>query len=90
MTDAAAIAREIAPAVAREILRLREEGRIDGLWSLSSIAKWCEISDRKARDLVNTPGFPRPGRLPSEGDGLGHPRWIAAEVVQWWSKHRGE
>lgn len=82
-------AREIAP-LAREIARiLLDEHRIDGLWSLKSVAAWFEISERKARDLVNTPGFPRASRLPSDGEGLGHPRWLAAEVIAWWKENRG-
>jgi hypothetical protein len=86
--EAAAIAREIAPLVAREIERLRSEHRIDGLWSLAKIAGWCEVSERKARDIVATAGFPVALRLPSEGAGLGHPRWYATEVIQWWADRR--
>jgi len=79
-------AAEIAAIVVRALERKR---RIDGLWSLADVADWCGISERKARELVATPGFPRAGRLPSDGPGLGHPRWVAAEVVAWWEERRG-
>ncbi len=76
---------EVAAIVTRA---LEKRQRIDGLWSLASIAEWCEISKRKARELVNTPGFPRAIRLPHYGPGLGHPRWVAVEVIAWLDEHR--
>ncbi len=78
-----------AEQVARIVVRALEKKQpIDGLWSLASIAQWCEISERKARELVNTPGFPRAIRLPTDGNGVGHPRWIAQEVVRWLESRR--
>jgi hypothetical protein len=79
-------ATEIAAIVVRA---LEKRSRIDGLWSLADIAEWAGVSERKARELVATPGFPRAGRLPSDGNGLGHPRWVAAEIVEWWDRWRG-
>ena len=76
-----------ARIIAAEIVRaLRTEKRIDGLWGLAEIAEWAGISKRRAQDLVLAPGFPRAGRLP--GAERGYPRWIAAEVIEWWNEHR--
>jgi hypothetical protein len=80
-------AAEIAAVVERA---LRHRRGITGLWSISDIAEWAGISERKARELVATPGFPRAGRLPNDGPALGHPRWVAVEVVEWWDQRRGE
>lgn len=71
---------EIAAIVARA---LSESIDITGLWTIEHIAQWFKASKRKARDIVNTPGFPKAKPLPC-GEGRGHPRWEAARVIEWW------
>ena len=46
-------AEEVAALVVRALTKKQQ---IDGLWSLASIAQWCEISERKARELATLTG----------------------------------
>jgi len=50
----------------------------DTLWTVSDIAEYLSVSVSTARKLANQPRFPR-ARQP----GGCHPRWVAAEVVEW-------
>lgn len=50
------------------------------LWSLGTIAEYLEMSvSHVSQQVVAQPDFPQPFRL----CGTGHPRWKAAEVMEW-------
>jgi predicted DNA-binding transcriptional regulator AlpA len=54
------------------------------LWSSDEIAAYLCVSKRQAAEkIVMLPGFPQPIRLPVLKGGRGHPRWKAAEVIEW-------
>lgn len=56
-------------------------------WSLKEIGMAYKVSTEHARRISATKGFPAPIRLPSNGTS-GHPRWKAAEVVEWFDGYR--
>lgn len=87
--SAKAISEEVAQLWIAAARSLFDDYRIHGLWSISDVARWFEVSPRKARDLVLQPGFPKVGRIPSRGKGSGDPRWVGFEVVQWddWTRN---
>lgn len=55
------------------------------LWSVEDIAEWSNYSrSTVAERVVCKPGFPKPIRL----EGKGHPRWVPAEVMEWFAAQR--
>ena len=58
-------------------------------WSLNEIGASYKVSTEHARRITAIKGFPAPIRIPS-GDTSGHPRWKAAEVIEWFDGYRVE
>lgn len=53
------------------------------LWDAEKIAAYLNISKSRFSNYYATlPGFPAPGRLPSD-KGAGRPLWRATDVVKW-------
>lgn len=60
------------------------------LWDINTIAIYLKVSSRHAAErIVVLPDFPKAIRLPSRGgEGIGHPRWKAAEIIEWVEKYQ--
>lgn len=59
------------------------------LWSHAEIAAYLKVGQRQVADrYVCLPDFPRAIRIPTRGDGAGHPRYKAAEVIAWVGKYQ--
>jgi hypothetical protein len=53
------------------------------LWDAEKVAAYLKISkSRLSNYYAIQPGFPAPGRLPSQ-KGVGRPLWRAIDVIQW-------
>lgn len=84
MTDADIIERIAAAVAARVKVPLGVQ-----LWCSEEIAAYLSVSKRQAAEkIVMLPGFPQPIRLPVLKGGRGHPRWKAAEVIEWAERHQ--
>lgn len=54
------------------------------IWSAKEVAGFLKVSPQQVlARYACLPEFPETIRLPSEGQGRGHPRWRAKEIVQW-------
>lgn len=50
----------------------------DALWSVASIARWCDYTVSAVKhDIITQDGFPKPRRYAINGK----PRWVAGEVM---------
>jgi predicted DNA-binding transcriptional regulator AlpA len=58
------------------------------LWDMSTIAAYLKVTQRHVGErIVCLPSFPKAIRLPS-AKGNSHPRWKAAEVIDWVEKYQ--
>jgi len=62
-------------------LQLQDVNRLSRPWTTRDIAWFFQVSDNKARQIADTPGFPEPSRLP--GGRL--VRWDPHQVIAWWN-----
>ncbi len=86
MTGTTEIIDAIALAVADRV-QPRFPVAID-LWSVDEISAWLKMSTSHVQQrILPVPGFPQAIRLPYDGK-KSHPRWKAAEVIAWVSKHQ--
>lgn len=59
------------------------------LWSHAEIALYLKVSSRQvAERYAPLPGFPAAYRIPARGQGRGHPRYKASEVIAWAESHK--
>jgi hypothetical protein len=54
------------------------------LWTPHDGAMFFQVSVKHFSDrIASLPGFPDPIRVPSRRGGVGHPRWVPEEVIEW-------
>ncbi|MDI3260276.1 MAG: hypothetical protein QJR02_11330 [Sinobacteraceae bacterium] len=59
------------------------------LWDASMVATYLGVTPARVREHYSTlPGFPVAIRLPATGSKPGHPRWKAAEIIDWAERRR--
>jgi hypothetical protein len=57
-------------------------------WDYDDIAYHLRASKSTAMKWATLPDFPKPIRPPTAGRGIGHPRYVPAEVKKWAMSHR--
>jgi hypothetical protein len=71
---ATALAAKIVPSYPVEI----------DIWGAKEVAGFLKVSPQQVLTrYACLPDFPKTIRLPSSGQGKGHPRWRAKEVIHW-------
>ena len=59
------------------------------LWSSTEVAQYLKVSEKQVTDRIAClPSFPCAIRLPTGEKGRGHPRWEAADVIEWARKFK--
>lgn len=74
-----AVAKIIRPAIPLE----------EDLWDADLVAAYLKVTARQVRErYALMPSFPAAIRLPTAGNGVGHPRWQAVDIIQWALRHK--
>jgi hypothetical protein len=59
------------------------------LWSTQDVADYLSLSYRYTSEYIVTHHtFPHAMRLPTKKNTKGHPRWYAAQVIEWAATHQ--